>query len=80
MGLDELENMSRILWEALFEQLPRLQLFRLLEARKGYRQVKFAGRFGQWSNCWERPARIAEPRFVGEKNQSILEVVPGGPA
>ena len=56
----------------------RLQLFRLLLARKGYRAVKFSGVIGGWSNCWAIEAeRLWRPAHIDRMNQSILEVTPG---
>jgi hypothetical protein len=55
-----------------------LQLFRLLEARKGFRSVSFAGRgMSKWSNCWGREERLAVPEFITPMNQAITEIVLG---
>lgn len=62
-------------------QLERLiQLFRLVQARKNYRMVRFgspqAGSH-MWSNCWSEPERLAIPRHVLPMERQITEVVPG---
>jgi hypothetical protein len=58
------------------QQTERLaRLFRLMDARKNYRHVKFTD--GAWSNCWGRPERLAIPAFVEVMARQITEVVPG---
>jgi hypothetical protein len=56
----------------------RLALFKLLDARSGYREVRFKGKFGQWLNCWGfGPDRLYKPRFVDVMDQSIESVIQG---
>lgn len=58
----------------------RLELFRLLEARTGFRRVVFAGRRQIWSNCWGLEERLSKPAFVDMMDQSVLSVEPGAEA
>jgi hypothetical protein len=54
----------------------RLQLFKLLQERSGYRAVKFLNR--GWTNCWSvEQEYLWKPRFVDPMDQSITEVDPG---
>jgi hypothetical protein len=61
------------------QSVRRLALFRLLDARTGYRAVKFAGKgIRAWINCWGfGPEYLWKPRFVDVMDQSITAIDPG---
>ena len=77
--MEEINTLVEEYNAAEIEQKERLiQLYDLLEARKGYRHVKFSGS-GQWSNAWGRTARrdLALQSFIDPMVELIEEVKAG---
>lgn len=59
------------------QQRERLwRLFQLMNARKGYRHIRFDGQH-MWGNCWGLPETVSYERFVKDMAEPITEIVAG---
>lgn len=74
--IDRIQELVSEYNKAEAEQNARLwELFKLIQKRKGYREVRFPA--GAWTNCWGWERDDLSYRVVKDMTAPIVEIVPG---